>query len=190
MRSPSVYADHPTTFVNGNVLFATGIQLFQLETEEFKNMGDNKCVLPFPKVKESDPYCVSTHDNARVGGILISSTKFEECTAWIQASTVTSQQVLDNYYNEALKYKYGTEFGTTIMMDIIYQNISYPRFIVDSALLTITNIKIDSTNQPTSYTRITGSNATTNTYSSLFASVSIQMAEGLRLYKEKFDNLR
>ena len=183
------YGTLATTFTKGSSLFCIAIQLFHLETEELKNMEDNKCVVPYPKISVSDAYRVIPFDNSRVGGILISSKKFEETTAWVQAATLTSQEILDSYYNEALKYKYGTEFGSTIMMDIIYQNISYPRFIVDSAIIAISGVSI--TDPPTAVRiALTGYGGPTTTYASRYESIARPLREALTIYKTKFDNLK
>ena len=79
---------------------------------------------------------------SRVGAILRSSTKFEQVTAWVQGCTLLSGKVIDIYYNETLKYKYGTEFGTTLMPEFIYDHMSCPYGSMDGAILNAANITI------------------------------------------------
>ena len=150
-------------------------------------MENNKCVLPYPKAFENDDYNVITHDNARVGAILKTSTNFEAMTAWIQASTLLSEEIFDLYYNEALKYKYGTEFGSAIMMDIIYEHIGQPYNIIEWAVLDVANIPIDSYKRPTWYLHVTEEK--TNTYFSKWESTRAQYLEAFDIYYQKFEAL-
>ena len=163
------YKDLNSTFDDGDVLFATGFQLFQLETSEMKGMEDQKCLIPYPKLQAKDPYYVFTHDNARVGGILKTTSKFEEVSAWVQASSVSSSKILDEYYNVALKYKNGVDYGSTKMLDIVYDSICNPKYIVDGAILSVTNNSFKSDDdRPTHFSRATRDKA--NTYSSKYQS--------------------
>ena len=172
------YADLATVFIDGDVLFAPGIQLHQLETIEVKSMEDQKCLIPYPKLNISDPYYVFTHDNARVGGILKTTSKFEAVSAYLQAASMTSDKILDEYYNVALKYKNGTDFGSTKMLDIVYDSICNPKFIVDSAILSVTNNTFTTNNQhPTYYTRVTTDK--TNTYSSTYTAATPRLRSAL-----------
>ena len=182
------YADLATVFIDGNVLFAPGIQLFQLETQEMKGMEDLKCVIPYPKLYESDPYFVFTHDNARVGGILKTTQHFEAVSAWVQAASVSSTKVLDEYYNVALKFKESGEFGSATMLDIVYDSICNPKWIVDSAILTVTNNAIDTDKAPTSHYRVTSD--TTNMYVSKYNAQIEKMKSALSAYIATFNALK
>ena len=183
------YADLTAAFVNGNVLFSTGMQLFQLETAELKAMEDEKCLIPYPKVTEKDEYYVFTHDNARVGAILKCTTKFEAVSAWVQASSVTSGKVLDEYYNTALKYKNSVDYGSTKMLDIVYENIKNPKYIVDTAILTVTNNAFMSDDQnPTHHDRVVEDK--TNTYTSKYQSAYSRLEVALKSYKGIFADLK
>ena len=182
------YADLATTFIDGDVLFAPGIQLFQLETQEMKSMEDQKCLIPYPKLTASDPYYVFTHDNARVGGILKTTQNFEAISAYLQAASMTSDTILDEYYNVALKYKNGTDYGSTKMLDIVYDHICNPKWINDSAILSVTNNTFSNNNQhPTYYTRVTQDK--TNTYASAYTAAQSRLTSALNSYKALFDAL-
>lgn len=127
--------DSVVTFVNKGALFISGMLLFYLENEEFRQMEDDKCVIPYPKLYESDTeYVTTTHDNARMGAILASSNKLTEVTAWVQAMALTSGDVRETYYQGALKFKYGTDAGTTHMLDTVYNTISAPYWIICDAI--------------------------------------------------------
>lgn len=190
LKSPEVsdYAGLTSTFIDGDALFATGIQLFQLETQEMKGMEKEKCLVPFPKLTVDDDYCVFTHDNARVGGILKSTGKFEAVSAWVQAASVSSTKILDEYYNVALKYKNGTDYGSTKMLDIVYDNIRNPKWIVDTAILEVTNNAFTETAQnPTAHNRVTAD--MTNQYSSKYQSAASRLQVALDSYKAIFSAL-
>ncbi len=183
------YADLATIFIDGNTLFAPGIQLFQLETSQMKGMEEQKCLIPYPKLDSKTPYYVFSHDNARVGGILKTTTKFEAVSAWVQASSVSSSKILDEYYNVALKYKNGVDYGSTKMLDLVYDSICNPKWIVDTAILSTTNNAFTSTEQnPTHYGRVTVDK--TNTYSSKYQSATSRLNEALKAYQETFNGLK
>ncbi len=183
------YADLATIFIDGNVLFAAGIQLFQLETSEMKNMEEQKCLIPYPKYSESDVYCVTTHDNARVGGILKTTSKFEAVSAWVQASTVSSAKVINEYYQVALKYKNGVDYGATKMLELVHDSIASPKWIVDTAILSTTNNFFTSNEQnPTHYSRVTTDK--TNTYSSKYQSATSRLTGALKAYQAIFNGLK
>lgn len=175
-------------FTSGKTLFATGIQLNAMETETFQNMEDYKCVLPFPKYESGDDYIVTTHDNARGGSILKCSSKFEAVTAWLQAMSVSSTEILNEYYNGALKFKESNDYGSARMMDIIYENISAPYYMLDSAVINIQSLPIGLEDWPTRYSIIT--DATTNEYTSKYQGVQGPLGIGLRDYRAKFDALK
>ena len=176
------------SFTSGKVLFATGIQLNSMETETFQNMEDYKCVLPFPKYESGDDYIVTTHDNARGGSILKCSSKFEEVTAWLQAMSVSSTEILNEYYNGALKFKESNDYGSARMMDIIYENISAPYYMLGSAVIGIQNLPINDADWPTDCSIITM--ATTNEYTSKYQAAQGPLGIGLRDYRAKFDALK
>ena len=190
------YAEHANdysllsgTFIDGDVLFAPGILLHQLESQEMKGMEDQKCLVPYPKLSEEDSYYVFTHDNARVGGILKTTLKFEAVSAWLQASSMVSDKILDEYYNVALKYKNGTDYGSTKMLDIVYDHICNPKWIVDSAILSVTNNSFTKEKErPTHFSRVTQDK--TNTYSSTYNAAKNRLTEALKDYQEIFANLK
>ena len=175
------------TFVRGKALFMTGTLLCQLESEEFRSMQSDKCVLPYPKLYENDTrYYVSSHDNARVGAILVSSTKRSAVTAWLQAMALTSEEVRETYYEGALKFKYGADAGTTRLLDTIYESICAPYWIHCNAIPQMVGVTI--TKHPTDGQTVTGS--PNNTYASDYAASRNALTEAIRLYMKEFNNLK
>ena len=151
-------------------------------------MEDEKCLVPYPKLSDSERYYVTTHDNARVGGILKTTSKFESVSAWLQASSMASDKVLDEYYNVALKYKNGTDFGSTKMLDIVYDHICDPKWIVDTAILGVTNNSFTNDSQrPTHHKRATQDQ--TNTYTSAYQAAVSRLKSALSSYQAIFDSL-
>ena len=152
-------------------------------------MEKEKCLIPFPKLNESEDYYVFTHDNARVGGILKSTDKFEAVSAWVQAASVSSTKILDEYYNVALKYKNGTDYGSTKMLDIVYDHICNPKYIVDTAVLSVTNNSFQQGSQnPTSHGRVTED--TVNQYANKYQAASSRLDIALTEYKKIFNDLK
>ena len=176
-----------STFVQGRALFMVGTLLCQLESEEFRSMQSDKCVLPYPKLYDTDTrYYVTSHDNARVGAILVSSTKRSAVTAWLQGMALTSEAVREEYYEGALKFKYGADASTAHMLDSIYDSICAPYWIHCDAIPTVVGLTLD--NAPTNAQRLTGS--ANNTYSSDYASCRNALAEAIRLYMIGFNQLK
>ncbi len=177
-------------FIDGTALFTSGVLLSYLETTEYLNMEDDKCVIPFPKLEASDKYYVTAHDNARVGSILICTEKFKETTAWLQAMALTSTDVLDEYYNVALKFKYGTDLGTTKMLDIIYDSICASHWITATAIITTGGVTSSNNGSPLGfwYSGVSSLPAS-NTYVSLYTSVKSQYGTALNAFEKTFDDL-
>ncbi len=154
-------------FINGTVLFTSGVLLCDLETDEFQNMEDDKCVIPYPKLEATDPYLTTTHDNARVGGILKTTQHYEALSAWLQAAALTSTDILNEYYNVSLKFKYGTNINTTKMLDIIYDSICAPYWITTTA---ITDINMPVQNSPLHFENTI--KTVTNTFTSGYSAIA------------------
>ena len=153
-----------------------------------KAMNDEKCLIPYPKADPNAPYYVTTHDNARVGGILKSTSKFAAVSAYLQAATMTSDVILDEYYHVALKYKFVTDSDSKKMLDLAHDSICNPKWIVDSAILSVTNNSFtSSTLNPTNYTRVTADR--TNMYSSTYQAATSRLKSALASYKAIFDGL-
>ncbi len=173
-------------FTNKGSLFISGMLLFYLENEEFRQMEDDKCVIPYPKLYESDTqYVTTTHDNARMGAVLVSSKKLTEVTAWTQAMALTSGKVRESYYEGALKFKYGTDAGTTRMLDIVYNTISAPYWIICTAIPKHGNYKVTN---PIAHDVFLAKN--TNTYVSDYQSARTPLRNALSAYMTEFNKLK
>ncbi len=178
-------------FINGNALFTSGVLLSDLETTEYQQMEDDKCLIPYPKIVESDEYYVTTHDGARVGGILINceGKRFTAVTAWLQAMALSSKDILDEYYNVALKFKYGTDLGTTKMLDVIYENIRAPYWITAYSISESISISWASADNPLGFWHNTTPVTSSNIYVSKYAAIKSSLGRALSDFKTTFERL-
>lgn len=173
-------------FTAKEALFISGMLLFYLENEEFRQMEDDKCVIPYPKLYESDTeYVTTTHDNARMGAVLVSSEKLTEVSAWVQAMALTSGEVREAYYQGALKFKYGTDAGTTRMLDTVYNSISAPYWIICTAIPEHGNYDVEN---PIAHWVFLTKN--TNTYVSDYESARTPLRNALAAYVTEFNQLK
>ena len=75
------------------------------------------------------------------------------------------------------------------MLDLVYDSICNPKWIVDTAILSTTNNAFASTEQnPTHHGRVTADK--TNTYSSKYQSATSRLNEALKAYQATFNGLK
>ncbi len=115
-----------TLFAAGNVLFAEGMWLSNLESQEIRDMKEKKGVIVYPRYSGSKTYNTFIHDTAEVGSIAMSTNKFSACTAYLQCVTEESGDMIQRYKEFAVKYKYNKDAATVEMIDIIYDSIGSP----------------------------------------------------------------
>ncbi len=116
-----------TMFANQNVLMAEGMWISDLETPEIRAMTDRIGVTVYPK-RNSDVKNFNTfvHDIAEIGSIPISTTNFRQVSAFLQCVTEESSDMVKQYTEYAVKFKYNQDFATADMIDIIYNSIGSP----------------------------------------------------------------
>ncbi len=115
-----------TLFSAGNVLFAEGMWLSNLESPEIRDMKEKKGVIVYPRYSGSKNYNTFVHDTAEIGSIANSTQKFSACTAYLQCVTEESGKMIQEYKEFAVKYKYNRDAATVEMIDIIYNSIGSP----------------------------------------------------------------
>ena len=64
-------------------------------------------ILPIPVYQSSDDYLTLVHNLAKVVAIAKNTTKFSQCSAYIDYLSQESDDVLDSYYNQYLVSKTG-----------------------------------------------------------------------------------
>ena len=121
-----------TRFSTGNVLFGDIMLVGALEYEEYQSMregsGFGVVVVPLydkdAGFKEDAPYLTQIHNMARPGAIAKNTTKFVECTAYLNYQSTHSTDILDEYYNYELMYNIaGGAQGTVEMLRYIRKNV-------------------------------------------------------------------
>lgn len=98
-------------FAQGKVLFGGVVALGSLDEDVYQNMmvdgGKGFGVLPIPVYQSSDDYLTLVHNLAKVVAIAKNTTKFSQCSAYIDYLSQESDDVLDSYYNQYLVSKTG-----------------------------------------------------------------------------------
>ena len=126
--------DHMTIFVQGKSLFATDSLVLSMEGAMLQNMDEKTGLIPFPKYDKEQSYGALVSDNANVGGILYSSDKFTECSAFLQMSTELSNNgqgsLIYEYYDVTLKYKLSNDPKQVAMLEFIRDGICSPKSMI------------------------------------------------------------
>ncbi len=100
-------------FTNHRVLFGGVILLGSLEYQDYQNMktgdGEGFLVVPVPLYKEynketNDIYSTQVHNVGRIGAISVKTTKFSECSAFLNYQSTHSRNVKTTYYDYDLLY--------------------------------------------------------------------------------------
>jgi hypothetical protein len=111
-----------TRFSTGNVLFGDIVMLGWLEYSEYQSMKEDSgfgvVVVPLydkdAGFKEDAPYLTQLNSVARPGAIAKNTTKFVECTAYLNYHSTHSTDILNEYYGEIT---YGDKYSeSTIAM--------------------------------------------------------------------------
>ncbi len=139
--------ENPTkTFIAGRTVFATNQMVLSLEGNRIQGMDDRAALLPDPKyvkpgVTSTTPeYHALISDNASSAGILITGD-FTMSSAFLQLITEQSDDMMYQYYEVALKFKYNTStssgnstaLGHIEMLEYIHDGICSPMsFLYDN----------------------------------------------------------
>lgn len=169
-----------THFFDGNFLMAVSV-LGELESAAMRGISFNKGLVPMPKWNEQlqDEYHTMVHNQAELGAILNNAKSFGRASAFMQAVNEESKDVLHEYYEKGLKFKYNDDKGIRSMIDLVYNTIDSPFGMeFDFALELAADIKILQTA------------AADGTVSSTFESIRGAYEEGLRRALAKFDSLK
>ena len=126
-------------FSNNAVLFGDIVMAGYLEFPEYQDMGDKLGVAPVPINRSSilnsdgeyiDGYNTQIDNIGRAGAIAKNTTKFVECTAFLNYQSTHSDKVLECYFGENLCY---SSKGAARMLSFIRSNIHSNReFILET----------------------------------------------------------
>ena len=103
-------------FARGQVLFGGIVPLGQLEDSKYRDMATNGGkgfgIAPIPLyrtgyqdeygVTHAQEYITQVHNTAKVGAIAVKSTRFAQCSAFLDYSSLNSEEVLRAYYDLVL----------------------------------------------------------------------------------------
>ena len=130
----SVNYNHTSIFIEGKALFSFDAPVLVMEGTLLQNMDSKAGIIPFPKYNKEDDYGALVSDNGNVGGILYSSDKFTECSAFLQKMAEESNNgkgsLIYEYYDVALKYKLSNTPEQVAMLEFIRVGICSPMAIL------------------------------------------------------------
>ena len=100
----------------------------ELESDSMRNVDFDKGLVPVPKYDEQRQreYHTMVHDQAEVSAILVTATSFARASAFMQYANEQSRDVLTEYYEFALKFKYNDDPAIRSMIDLVYDSIDAP----------------------------------------------------------------
>ena len=129
-------------FTAGQVLFGGIVCVGSLEESIYGDMSANGGkgfgVVPVPLFRTQhtvtkddgttetvkDVYLTQIHNIGRIAAIAVKTTKFAQCSAFLNYQSLNSSKILDNYYNLTLKTDAaGAVEGNAEMLDYIRENV-------------------------------------------------------------------
>ena len=127
-----IYQEHEVIssinyFMENRFLFAQAV-LGELESDALRNVDFEKGLVPFPKYdhrKQTD-YHTMVHDQTELGAILVTTTSFARASAFMQYANEQSRDVLTEYYEFSLKFKYNEDPSIRKIIDCVYNSIDVP----------------------------------------------------------------
>lgn len=114
-------------FMGGNFLFAHSV-MGELESDEMRDVSFEKGLVPLPKYSQErqEDYHTMVHDQAEVTAILVTVQNFSCASAFMQYANEASREVLEEYYEFSLKFKYNEDPAIRKMIDLVYDSIDKP----------------------------------------------------------------
>ena len=131
-ETPSASDAIRAQFANNKVLFGNIVCVGALENATYQNMEDGFGVAPVPIYRTTnldgtpctDTYTTQVHNLGRIGAIAACTTKFAECSAYLNYQSLNSKDILERYYNDILKGKVASGAkGNEEMLDLLRKNI-------------------------------------------------------------------
>jgi len=116
-------------FSQNKVLFGDIMLIGALEFNEYQEMketGGGFGVVPVPLYRSGsdDKYLTQIHNVGSCGAIAAVTTKFKQCTAFLNYQSTHSEDILNNYYKYKLQYDVADgSTGTVEMLQYIRDNV-------------------------------------------------------------------
>ena len=144
-------------FVANNILFGGVICVGSLEYDTYQDMKENSGkgfgVVPVPLYKQDEEhhesYLTQVHNIGRVGAIANTTTKFAQCSAFLDYQSTHSSEILEQYYNTTLTYGVAAVVGlegNVEMLKLIRSNVrsSFDKAFEDAIGFFYSNVNQDS----------------------------------------------
>ena len=115
------------TFMRGRALFAPGM-LGELESDDFRSAPFDKGLVVMPKydVSRQEKYHTMISGRAELSAILVNAPSFAKASAYLQYINEQSEEVLTEYYEYSLKFKYNDDPAIRGMIDLVYETVDSP----------------------------------------------------------------
>ena len=114
-----------TRFANDKILFGGIVLLGDLESEAYQKMNEKSSgfgIAPVPLYKDSnDDYLTQIHGLGRAGAIAKKTTKFYQCSVFLQYQTENSDEIVDEYYNSNFS---NSRYSNIEMIEYLKSNAS------------------------------------------------------------------
>ena len=115
-----------TAFFNGNIILTTAM-LGEMESSQMRGTQFERGILPCPQYNRSAPgFRTIVHDQAEISVILNNASSFTMASAYLQFINEESADVLKEYYEKGLKFKYNESKTTREMIDFVKDHIDSP----------------------------------------------------------------
>lgn len=116
-----------TDFFDGNVIL-TVAKLGEMESAAMRELSFNRGILPFPRYErgEGSDFVTTVDDRAEVSCILATARSFSLASAYMQYLNEESDEVLYEYFERSLKFKYNESRAVREMIDFIKSKIRSP----------------------------------------------------------------
>ena len=115
-----------TEFFDGNIIFTMSV-LGEMESQQMRETDFKRGIVPFPRYNSAAPdFCTVVHDQAEISCILNNTTSFTAATAYLQFINENSADVLQEYYERGLKFKYNENKTVRRMIDFVKEHIVSP----------------------------------------------------------------
>lgn len=118
---------HLDLFMDGKAVMGV-MKLGEMESERMRSVKFKRGILPFPRydLYKTKNFTTVVHDQAEVDSILITASSFATASAFLQYVNEESEDVLDTYYEDVLKFKYNDSRGARKMIDIVRETTASP----------------------------------------------------------------
>ncbi len=187
-RTGSV-ADSLKKFVDGQAMitfFQKVGDMEQASIRDFDGMG----VIPYPKMDESqDGYRTMVHDTGEIGAIPVTTVgdAASAVSAVVQVLSVHAHEnLLEAYYEVALKSKYAQDAYTAQMLDLVVDGISSPfEFVYEFGFSTTDSFLNTISFQPVYESIGKGSDVSASTFQKLLPGAQTRLAELIEVYTSK-----